>query len=154
MFCGAVKHWDWMRWAPLQQQHQMILIFAEIKTKKDFSVSTSSATDCLVQIDLLCNCHLCSRAHLSILQHYVTGLKSSLSCMFVREISNVFCIKTELKQRSGAQVVYLQGDILSLCCILIICIMCCIFAMTLSINACQRSVKKSEWQRKKASFLD
>lgn len=47
--------------------------------ESDFSVSTSSATDCLVQIDLLCNCLLCLRGHLPIRQHYVTALKSCLS---------------------------------------------------------------------------
>lgn len=62
--------------------HPPILIFAEMnkkKKKKDFSVSTSSATDCLVQIDLSCNCHLCLRAHLSILQHYTSEASSLAS---------------------------------------------------------------------------
>lgn len=50
--------------------------------EKVFSVSRSSATDCLVQIELSCNCHLYLRAHLSHLPDCITGLKSCFSTMF------------------------------------------------------------------------
>lgn len=59
----------------------MILIFAEIKGKK-LLLSFHIFTDCLVQIYLSWNCHLCLRAHLSILQYQsATGIKSCFSSM-------------------------------------------------------------------------